>query len=842
MVKYRFAIVFFSLLFSITAFSQSDNFRFKKYLNEQPDEPTAFAVTYEGQQTLDILRNNKIVVKQITPNWVYIQATPRQINDLSINKQIHQFYFEFNVAKPLSDTARIVQHVKEVQEGYGDLLRGYTGKNVIVGFVDQGIDWTHPDFIDENNVPRVIAYWDQGAVTDATAPSPYNYGKSCDSLSIVNGTCPLKEMTTYHGSTVSGAATGNGRANGKEIGMATQAKIVAVQTDFNKANWTLTVADACDYLFKIADSLGLPAVMNLSVGDYFGSHDGKDPASELMEQMLDAQKGRIIVGAMGNSGDKGKYHLKGKIYNDTNFVWFKNNPTNQILTNSIYFDWWSDTVESNSLNIAFASNDPITYEQTPYTTFYNLKAIGSHTQDTIRDINGNKLAVFEMYKTSYGDTYELEVLIRDYDSLQYLYQLAVSGVGEFDLWSGKWTNLNDMETNLPSVTTLPSISKYMHPDTLSTIISSWACSKKMVTVGNLRNRLTHINNNGVAYSISSLPPVGYISYSSSLGPTRNGLMKPDVTSNGDMMMGAAPAFMRANPVYNTALELGGWHARNGGTSMAAPVVAGIAALYLEKCPTSSYKDFINDLTNNTDVFYHYGAMPNYTYGHGRVNAYKLLVHNGEFSNNVGYCGADFQLGVDGLDSLRNFVWSTGDSTAQITISQPGTYTVTFDYGDNCYSTLTKNVAIGTPPIQPIITINQNVLTSTPAYNYQWYRNGEMINGETQQSITITIGGNYQVKVSDSAGCSNYSNYFHSTLAVDELENVLQVYPNPTSDEVIISSSVAIDSYSIYAINGQLLVKESYKNQPISFGHLVKGVYILRLESTNFNKSYKIMKD
>lgn len=842
MVKYKFIMALFLMLFTISAFSQSDHFRFKKYLTEKPNESTAFAIAYEGQNTLDVLRENKIVVKHITPNWVYVQATALQINELSINNSIKQFYFEFNVAKPLSDTARIVQHVKEVQDGYGDLLRGYTGKNVIVGFVDQGIDWTHPDFIDENNVPRVIAYWNQSATTDATAPAPYNYGKSCDSLSIVNGTCPLKETTTYHGSTVSGAATGNGRANGKETGMATQSKIVVIQTDFSKANWTLTVADACDYLFKIADSLGLPAVMNLSVGDYFGSHDGNDPASELMEQMIDAKNGRIIVGAMGNSGDKGKYHLKGDIYNDTNFVWFKNNPTNQILNNSIYFDWWSDTIHSNGLNVAFAANDPVTFDQTPYTTFYNLKAIGGHTQDTIRDINGQKIAIFEMYKTLYGDTYELEVLIRDYDSLHYLFQLAVSGVGEFDLWSGKWVDLNDMETNLPSPIIFPGISNYMLPDTLSTIVSSWSCSEKMVTVGNIRNRLTHINNNGVPHPISSLPPVGYISYSSSLGPTRKGGMKPDVASNGDMMMGAAPAFMRANPSYNTALELGGWHARNGGTSMASPVVAGIAALYLEKCPTSSYKDFIRDLTNNTDVFYHYGEMPNYTYGYGRVNAYKVLVHNGQFSNDAGYCGADFQLGVTGLDSSRNYVWSTGDTTAQITISEPGTYTVTLDYGDNCYSTLTKNVVVGTPPIQPIITSNLNVLTATPAYSYQWYRNGEKLAVETQQSITITTGGNYQVKVSDSAGCSNYSEYYHSTLSIDELENVVQLFPNPTTDEVTISSTVAIDSYSIYSINGKLLANEKYHKQPISLRHLAKGVYFLQLESTNFSKSYKIIKN
>lgn len=144
------------LLFSLTTLAQVDNFRFVKYLHEKPNEITAFAVSYEGKQTLETLRQNNISIKHITPNWVYVQTTAQKIDELTRSKQIKQFYFEFNVSKPMSDTARIVQHVKEVQEGYGALLQPYTGKNIVVGFVDTGLDWGHPDFIDENGVYRTM--------------------------------------------------------------------------------------------------------------------------------------------------------------------------------------------------------------------------------------------------------------------------------------------------------------------------------------------------------------------------------------------------------------------------------------------------------------------------------------------------------------------------------------------------------------------------------------------------------------------------------------------------------------------------------------------------------------
>ena len=65
----------------------------------------------------------------------------------------------------------------------------------------------------------------------------------------------------------------------------------------------------------------MPAVINISAGKQFGSHDGKDPASEKMESLLDEKNGRIIVASAGNSGNSGKYHVHGEISSDTTFCW-----------------------------------------------------------------------------------------------------------------------------------------------------------------------------------------------------------------------------------------------------------------------------------------------------------------------------------------------------------------------------------------------------------------------------------------------------------------------------------------------------------------------------------------
>src|SRR5690606_8391876 len=117
--------------------------------------------------------------------------------------------------------------------------------------------------------------WQHDVQTGST-PSPYGYGVVWDSTQINAG-----EYTgidgSGHGSTVSGAAAGNGLATGYNKGVAPDADIIMVVTDFNRPNWTISIADACEYIFKVADSLGKKAVINLSLGTYLGSHYGTDP-------------------------------------------------------------------------------------------------------------------------------------------------------------------------------------------------------------------------------------------------------------------------------------------------------------------------------------------------------------------------------------------------------------------------------------------------------------------------------------------------------------------------------------------------------------------------------------
>ena len=150
------------------------------------------------------------------------------------------------------------------------------------------------------------------------------------------------------------------------------------------------------------------------------------------------------------------------------------------------------------------------------------------------------------------------------------------------------------EDQLPTSIQFPEIVNYTSPDTLSTLVSSFQCLQSTITVANYINAYGFVNNQG-SY-ITKQCCKGELSLNSSKGPTRSGLLKPDVAASGDNTYSAWPVDLLPS-IHDSILAIGGMHMSNGGTSMSSPVVAGIAALYLEKCNTPSFMDFKNDLTN-----------------------------------------------------------------------------------------------------------------------------------------------------------------------------------------------------------------------------------------------------
>jgi subtilisin family serine protease len=525
----------------------------------------------------------------------------------------------------LNDYVRRNNNVDSVRNGLGNLPKGYKGKGVIMGVLDTGIEIEHPDFWNPDSTTRILHIWDQNKPVGSNTPSRYGYGQEWDSSEINNRTTTHKDDHS-HGTRVSGIAAGNGRTDSTYMGVAPEADIIFVAIAFNN-NFLTNVADGVDYIFRYADQYNKPCVINASLGTYFGSHDGQDVTAKVIDNMLLKKNGRSFVCAVGNGGDK-FIHLGYEITSDTNFTWFK-------YYNSIgyaYFQLWSDTVDFNRVWFQVGCEKPGTFETRGETDFINIqknfKLAGGPDiySDTLKNDKGQRIAIVDVYAAKSGDSYMLDVVVTP-DSTGYNYRFSTTGKGRLDAWSDPTLTGTSqfLRNNLPDASTYPKIVYYKKTDNQQSMVSSWACSPHVVTIGGYYNRDTFVAyNNSIhrfGFTVGSFAPF------SSFGPTRKGLLKPDVVASGPPAL--SPSTIDKLNYYKQnapgLLSKDGWHLHVGGTSSASPAAAGVIALYLERYPDASADEIIRalHLTAVSDTFTG-PFLPDNKWGFGKLNAMRFV--------------------------------------------------------------------------------------------------------------------------------------------------------------------------------------------------------------------------
>jgi len=137
-----------------------------------------------------------------------------------------------------------------------------------------------------------------------------------------------------------------------------------------------------------------------------------------------------------------------------------------------------------------------------------------------------------------------------------------------------------------------------------------------------------------------------------------------------------------------------------------------------------------------------------------------------------------------------------------------------------------------PAMQPDVTISQNgtILSSnSQGIAYQWFLNGVPISGETNDTLLVTenFAGVYQLLVYYTYGCQ----YSNNIVAIEEDQRVLQVYPNPASDLIVIKGIAEQDTkYSIVNLQGQTMqvgtLNADYAT--ILLNELPNGAYFLQM--------------
>jgi subtilisin family serine protease len=349
----KYLLVLSTLLFFNFCLAQQTkmNFYLLNKIQNNPETNINVLVKCDEQNIKEIANKYNLTIAHGNNNIYSVSGKGINLMQAAKEKGIKRMeHFKSNL-QVLDDSSLVKNNIHPVHNGDNPLtLPGYKGKNVVIGVIDTGLDFGHPDFKDSLGNTRVKFLWDQKFAVASNTPQPYNYGQEWDSLQIMLGNCTSTDYSNGgHGTKVTGVAAGNGISEFKYRGIAPEADIIFVAIDFNNTT-NQTISDAVNYIYEKANQLGKPCVINCSLGDYYGSHDGTDLQAQYIGGLAAAQPGRAMVAANGNAGNI-PFHLGYSSTNDTSFTWITNGD------NQLVFDIYADSAEFANLKLTIGVSD-----------------------------------------------------------------------------------------------------------------------------------------------------------------------------------------------------------------------------------------------------------------------------------------------------------------------------------------------------------------------------------------------------------------------------------------------------------------------------------------------------
>jgi subtilisin family serine protease len=420
------------------------------------------------------------------------------------------------------------------------------GRGAVIGIVDWGCDFAHPNLRTGTGRTRLLALWDQRA--EGRSPRPYGYGVVHGSRAIDRalaaddpydalGYDPVDaddEGSGSHGTHVIDIAAGRPRVG--PGGVAPAADLVFVH--LAALSWgprhiasSVCLLEAIDFIARVARQR--PWVINLSLGSHAGPHDGTTLVEQALDTIVTSAPGRVIVQSCGNYR-KRPVHAAGRIaHGERRRLTWNVDPSDRT-TNEIEL-WYpgSDAIAMNLIGphgrtIARAlpdSHGPI---------FDGARPIGRFAHRRHDPNNGDNQAslIVEPARAPHG-TWQVE-----------LEALSIAD-GNYHIWIERDEVTRGSQSSL-------SKRDFVNSTTTGTICNG----HHTISVG--------------AYD----PETRSQAWFSSLGPTRDGRDKPDILGYGVGILAA-----RSAPLDDD--ESDALLTYKTGTSMASPHVAGAVAVLYE---------------------------------------------------------------------------------------------------------------------------------------------------------------------------------------------------------------------------------------------------------------------
>ena len=456
-----------------------------------------------------------------------------------------------------------------------------SGRNIIYGIADTGIDYTHPVFRFGDGKSRILAIWDQTAEGDGRGVP---FGKVYLQEQIneaLEREHPLELVPVTdeigHGTFMAGLAAGTVMEEEDFTGIAPDAQILVVKLrqaeTCLKKFWFIAeetpafteedLMAATDFMIAFAQERGLPMVLNFGVSSSQGDHNGRGDFDGYLN-LISLQPGRCVTVAAGNEGNAA-HHFKSRSYEGILYQDVEVRISD--VKEGLFMEFWADAPDL--YGIGFVSPTGEVVEKLPVRTSVRevLSFLFEQTKiyviyERVEAVTGATLIRIRMENPANG-IWKIRI-----------FQEEVFG-GRFDLW-------------MPIASFVQGEAMFLKPDPETTVTEP-GNSKEVMTIG--------------AFDTGT----GGIYLDSSRGFTRDGKVKPDL---------AAPGVNVRGPIR------GGLYTQRSGTSVAAALSAGVALLLMEYDPNYTGVQIKNYLIRG--AVRDERGYPNTEFGWGKIDIYETF--------------------------------------------------------------------------------------------------------------------------------------------------------------------------------------------------------------------------
>ncbi len=493
---------------------------------------------------------------------------------------------------------------------HGGFVNGmpYKGQGAIVMVFDSGIDWKHKDFRDpaDSTKSRILAIWDQTLtpIAGESSPAGLGYGVEYTKAQIENeldgtptGFVRSRDING-HGTHVTGTAAGNGQTyGGLYTGVAPGADIIFVKGGDYSFSETRMI-DALTFANTKAIMVGKPIAVNYSIGGQVGPHDGSRAYEQAMTSFVGAP-GRVVVISAGNDGGT-NMHVTADINNGVTynmvFTVPAYTPTAGTENDDFLMDVWFDAAP----NVTATLTSP---NGVVFTRLAGETGDGPNTSDGtmmlwnyISSLNGHRNVYCKVYdktaSTPAVGTWTLALTNNSGSTISCNGWLADRTIGSSSVSVAGGNN--DMTVSMPGTA--------QGVITAASWVTKWGWP-------------SYTGSNRV---YSGTDRTGNISTFSSIGPTADFRMKPEISAPGQGISSVLSSDAdTAGQMF--WIQPGEKHWLMQGTSMAAPHVTGAAALLLGAAPSLNATQVKSLMTSTADVDAFTGSAPNYTWGYGKLD-------------------------------------------------------------------------------------------------------------------------------------------------------------------------------------------------------------------------------